>query len=213
MAKTVAEYVSEIEEAFEAALLLAHADDWKHEKSDSKTGDKIEYKTKKDGKKIYKSKARIEIPPKLLVEHMLDSDNVTSWNGTLEESKLLKKLTDEILITYSVTKDSGPVASRDFVYGSKCTYVDKDFVLGGKSIDYPVESSSKIVRAINGVGCHIVSPVEGEENMSDLTWVMDCDYKGWMPQAVLHIANPIAQTMFNNCVRELGKKLKKDGKF
>ena len=38
-------------------------------------------------------------------------------------------------------------------------------------------------------------------------------FQGWMPQRVLDIAMPIAQTQFIDCVRDLAKKLKSEGKF
>ena len=37
-------------------------------------------------------------------------------------------------------------------------------------------SSTKIVRAVNGPGCQIVSPTQ-DQNVVELTWQMDCDYR------------------------------------
>ena len=37
--------------------------------------------------------------------------------------------------------------------------------------------------------------------------------QGWMPQSVLDIAMPIAQTQFIDCVRKLADKLKEEGKY
>ena len=37
--------------------------------------------------------------------------------------------------------------------------------------------------------------------------------QGWMPQSVLDIAMPVAQTQFIDCVRKLAAKYKSEGKF
>ena len=100
----------------------------------------------------------------------------------------------------------GMVSSRDFVYAAKTGYKGDVFVMGGRSVDYKdAPSSSKIVRceslppvcklwmtslifvclsrrAINGPGCQMILPVAGDANSCTFIWLMDCDYKGWMPQ-------------------------------
>merc|ERR1711971_1404041 len=88
------------------------------------------------------------------------------------------------------------------------------FVMGGRSVDYKdAPPSSKIVRAINGPGCQMIAPVADDPNSSTFIWLMDCDNKGWMPQSVLDIAMPIAQTQFIECLKKLAQKLKEEGKF
>jgi len=68
-------------------------------------------------------------------------------------------------------------------------------------------------RAVNGAGCQVVTPIAENDNMCEFMWLMDCDYKGWMPQSVLDIAMPVAQTQFIDSVRKLAEKLKEEGKF
>ena len=71
----------------------------------------------------------------------------------------------------------GVVSARDFVYVSKKGYDGSVFVMGGKSVEYKeAPSSNKIVRAVNGPGCQMVSQGE-EENTCNFLWLMDCDYK------------------------------------
>ena len=95
-----------------------------------------------------------------------------------------------------------------------------------------VQLNILVCRAINGAGCQMVTPCVEDENMSEFVWLMDCDYKvrlshlpfhtsadtfrmlqGWLLQRVLDIAMPIAQTTFVECVRNLPKKMKEEGKF
>jgi len=214
--KTDTEYLEIAENAWQEAIEIARSTDgWKEEKSDKKTGDLVESKKNAKGKKIYRCKAKINMPAVLLVESLSATDKTTEWNNTLSEARVLKKLSDTVAISYQVTADGGGglVSARDFIYVSKTGYEGEIFVMGGCSVDYKDgPSSSKIVRAVNGPGCQMVTPLS-EENMCDLVWLMDCDYKGWMPQSVLDIAMPIAQTGFIESVRKLGLKLKEEGKF
>jgi len=217
---TNAEYIKEIEEAYEQGLAIANSTDgWKKEKLDKDTGDLVELRKNEQGRKIYRCRGKIDMPKQLLVDHIRDTDNVKSWNQTLQETKILKKISDDIIISYQVTAEAagGMVSSRDFVYGSKCGTTGANgeiFVMGGKSVDFPdAPKTSKIVRAINGPGCQLVYPVEGEENKCEFVWVMDCDYKGWMPASILDVALPIAQTQFLECIRKLATKLKEEKKF
>merc|ERR1712037_647337 len=52
---------------------------------------------------------------------MKDVDNLTSWNTTLTQSKVLKTVSSDTRVTYQVTSEGGGgvVSARDFVYGSK----------------------------------------------------------------------------------------------
>ena len=78
-----------------------------------------------------------------------------------------------------VTTDGGGgvVSARDFVYVSKKGYDESKFVMGGRSVEYSeAPKPGKIVRAVNGPGCQIVTP-GAEENQCDFLWLMDCDYK------------------------------------
>jgi len=212
-----AEFIKQASEAWEEAIKIAESTTgWKEEKNDKKTGDIVESSKNEKGKKIYRCKATVAAPPALLIEAMRDTDKVVEWNKTLLQSKLLKRINDDFSITYQVTSDGGGgmVSSRDFVYCAKTGFKGDVFVMGGRSVDYKdAPSSSKIVRAINGPGCQMIAPVADDPNSSTFIWLMDCDYKGWMPQSVLDIAMPIAQTQFIECLKKLAQKLKEEGKF
>jgi len=217
---TDAEYIQEIEAAWQEGLDLANSSDgWKKEKQDKNSGDLVEMKKLSDGRKIYRGQTKINMPKKLLEEYLLDTDNVKGWNTTLEESRTLKNISDNVRITYQVTASAGGgiVASRDFVYGSKVGTSGANgeiFVIGGKSIDFAdAPKDPKIVRAINGPGCHIVKSVEGEENQCILIWLLNCDFKGMMPGYIADLSMPMAQTQFMECLRKLADKLKEEGKF
>lgn len=210
---TNAEYIKEIDEAYELALELVKSEGWKKEKYEKETDTLVELKKNDKGRKIYRGKSKINIAPKKLTEILKNTDTVTEWNKTLSDARTLLKLDDKHQITYQITQSEagGLVSSRDFVYGSKFDFMDgatgEIFVMGGKSVDYPdAPKAAKIVRAINGPGCQMVIPIEGEDNQCEVIWLMDCDFKGWMPSNILDIAMPVAQTTFFDSLRKVAAK-------
>jgi len=211
------EYLAAVNKSWDEAWELATSTDgWKQEKTDSKTGDLIESKKNAKGRKVYRCKATVAMPPKLLIDALSDTNTVTEWNLTLKLSKVIHEINKDVAISYQVTGDSGGgmVSSRDFVYCAKKGYKGDVFFMGGSSVEYAdAPTDSKIVRAINGPGGHMVSPGPDGENSCNLVWLMDCDYKGWMPQGILDMAMPVAQTQFIESVRKLAKKLQEEGKF
>jgi len=213
---TDSEYVKIADKAWHEALEIAKSTDgWKVEKEDKDLGDTVESKKNSAGRKIYRCKGTINIPPKLLIEALTDTDKVTTWNLTLTEAKTLKKISNTVSISYQVTSDGGGglVSARDFIYVSMQGYDGRTFVMGGCSVDFKDGPVSKgIVRAVNGPGCQMVIPAS-DRNTCQLVWLMDCDYKGWIPQSVLDVAMPFAQTSFLDSVRKLAAKLKEEGKF
>ena len=113
------EYIKTTEEAWQEAIDIARSEDgWKEEKSDKKTvgldisdlkltvcyfkGDLVESRKNSKGRKIYRCTAKIEMPAKLLIEAMSDTDKITEWNKTLTEAKVLKVLNEECVISYQV---------------------------------------------------------------------------------------------------------------
>jgi hypothetical protein len=62
-------------------------------------------------------------------------------------------------------------------------------------------------RAWNGPGAQVVRPLANDANSCEFIWLMDCEYKGWIPSSILELAMPIAQLQFVDCVRKLALKL------
>jgi len=210
------DYLRVVDDAWTEALSLARAKEgWKLHSEDKNSGDVLETTTNAKGKKIWRVTARIEMPSSILVEALRDTDSMATWNSSLKEAKVLKKINDKVTISYQVTASGGPVSSRDFVYVSKAEYSGDEFIMGGCSVESdsaPVNSN--IVRAVNGPGCHIVSPDKTcAKAACHVTWLMDCDYKGWIPQSVMNAAMPFALNMFVDSVRKLATMRKEEGRF
>ena len=113
------DYIKTAEEAWQEAIDIAQSEEgWKEEKSDKNTvgwdvlvlkpsicyfkGDTVESRKNSKGKKIYRCKARIEMPARVLIEAMSDTDRLTEWNKTLTQAKVLKVLNEECSISYQV---------------------------------------------------------------------------------------------------------------
>merc|ERR1711874_770583 len=113
-------------------------DDWKEEKKDKNTGDIVESRKNSAGRKIYRCKASIGMPAKLLIEAISNTDKVCEWNKTLTEARVLKTINKDCVISYQVTSDGGGgmVSARDFVYVSKKGYDGDTFVMGGQSVEF-----------------------------------------------------------------------------
>merc|ERR1712183_1258271 len=198
------------------SINIVKSDGWKVEKENKANNVLVECKKNSKGKKIYRCKAKIDMPAKLLVDAIKDTDRVTTWNYTLTEARVLKRISDTVAISYQITTDAagGMVSARDFIYLSQLGYDGEEFIMGGKSVEFENgPKNSEIVRAINGPGCQTVSPCTGDPNSCNFMWLMDCEYKGMMLQSILDIALPIAQTSFVECIKKLGAKLQEEGKF
>jgi len=216
MSMTDAEYISHAEATYKEALeILRSNDGWAVEKTDDVNNVTVEMKKNSKGKKIYRCKAKINMPANMLIDHIKDTDNICDWNKTLKTSKVLKKLNDSIGISYQVTTDAagGMVSSRDFVYLYKIGWEGQSWAMGGQSVEYvDAPKASGIVRAINGPGLQMVTPTEMND-WCEIVWLMDVEYKGMMLQKILDIALPMACTTYMECLRTLAADLKKQGKF
>ena len=72
----------------------------------------MESRKNSKGRKIYRCKAKIEMPAKVLIEAFSDTDKITEWNKTLTQAKVLKVLNDECVISYQVGLSADPDTSQ-----------------------------------------------------------------------------------------------------
>merc|ERR1712183_961847 len=205
MSQTDDQIVKVVTAALDYAIELSEEEEgWKVEKEDGNATVKV--KKNKEERKVWLCTAIVDVAPKLLWEKLLDTDNLTSWNTTLTQSKTIKKLSGDVKVSYQVTSEGGGgvVSARDFVYGSKTIVKNGLFVIGGMSVEVAEQPEQKgIVRAVNGPGCQMVKSVDGESGKSKFIWLMDCDYKGMIPSSVIEIAMPSAQLQMIDCVSKL----------
>ncbi len=197
----------------EAWQIVNSTTGWKEVKKNSKAV--VVSKKNDKGKKIYKVTAKFDIPAEKLAKRLENVDTLAEWNTTLDLFEVLKRPSDSVVLSYQVTAEGGGaskiVSARDFIYVFKTVYKEeqgkKIFFQGGKSVDYPKKAAkSNLVRAWNGPGGQMVKPIDDEH--CEFVWLLDCDYKGWIPSHILEIAMPIAQMQFVDCVEKLVNQLK-----
>ena len=70
---------------------------------------------------------------------------------------------------------------------------------GGCSIDYngpgcdELAATDEMVRAKVWPGCIVARPIPGMPNATTFQWLLDIDYKGWVPRLILDMALPFVQ--------------------
>lgn len=104
-------------ECVRKAYVLLESTDWKVEKITSK-GDTIQSCTQDKVGKIYKLTAKIHYPAKKLLQELYYKiEDVPTWNPTLLESKIIRKIDSHTDISYQATigGGGGVVKCRDFV--------------------------------------------------------------------------------------------------
>jgi len=208
-APTDDQLLSIVNEAFDEAFEILYKEDgWKEEKKNSE-GDVVVSRKSKKGRKICRITGVLDCDTKKLAAKLADTHDLTNWNKTLIKHEILKKVNDEVTVTYQVTAGGGPgdiVSSRDFVLVFKSAWKDDCFVQAGRSIDMPgAPTTPKAVRAENGPTGTVIRALP--DGKTEFRWLMDCEYKGWIPSSVLEIAMPIAQMDFLGCVRKMSKTL------
>ena len=103
------------------------------------------------------------------------------------------------------------MGARSGACQTACLHSWDDLICTNPLLEGEAPVASGIVRAVNGPGLQMVTPLE--DDTCEIVWLMDCEYKGMMLQKIVDVAMPMAQTSYIECVKELAANLKKEGKF
>ena len=192
----------------EAYDLLVSQEEWKEAKR-NECGDIVMTKKNKQGKNMYKIKAKIDISPEKLIAALKDVENSDKWNKTLKKLDVVSTISDDIKVTYQITSTAGGVVSeRDFILVLKFGYKNDAYLQAACSIEYPgLEKMKNMVRAWNYPGGLMVKPIINEPGKSEFHWLIDCDLKGWLPASMVSLAMPFMQMQYVESIRELAKAL------
>ncbi|XP_031627447.1 steroidogenic acute regulatory protein-like [Contarinia nasturtii] len=102
----------------QAAFELMESIDWKVEKMIASTGDRIQSTNRKKFGKIYRLTGQMNLSAKKLLRTLYYGiEEMPTWNPTVLQARILKKIDNHTDITYSVSAPGagGLVESRDFV--------------------------------------------------------------------------------------------------
>jgi len=213
MAKTDSEWEAIAQEAWDEAVPLVEEEEgWKVEKGSKEGSFLVQSKVKEGTKrKIYRGEGKVEMSQADMIQTLKDVDKALDWNNTLQSSKLLKKISDDVYISYQVSTAAagGMVSAREFVALAKGGWKEDVFYLVGRGVDYEeAPRDSSLVRAIIGPGCHMVKPLG--DSACHITWLLDCQYGGFMPQRIVDMALPMAITQFLDSMRKFAEKKAKE---
>ena len=101
MSQTDQQVIQLVTAALETALTLAQEEDgWKLEKEQD--GATVKSKKNGDGRKVWLCTAVVNLPVQNLWAKLQDTENLTSWNTTLTQSRTLKTLPGGVKVTYQV---------------------------------------------------------------------------------------------------------------
>lgn len=115
--------------------------------------------------------------------------DMSRWNPTISESKILQKLGDSYDVTYGVTAPAGKglVSSRDFVTVRHWKPVQNGAIMSaGCAATIPqMPPQPQHVRGENRLSGWYFQPIDNKPDQCLLTIFVSTDIKGWIPQTIV----------------------------
>lgn len=139
--------------------------------------------------KVYKLEGIIEVPSKVLDRLFWeDVDSQPSWNASVRECQIVRRVNNKTDILYSVAAEAGAgiIASRDFVSLRRRKRKGPLTLLCAASVEtdlIPVKKS--IIRGRNGPGGWVLRDLVGEPSKTEFIWLLNTELKGWLPQRLV----------------------------
>ncbi|XP_024884666.1 steroidogenic acute regulatory protein-like [Temnothorax curvispinosus] len=141
-----------------------------------------------DGK-VLKITGIIDAPASLVINLLFDNiEEQTSWNKLVTESMKLQTIDENTDIVYQATSPfgGGLITARDFVilrHRKKC---DNYYITAGVSVHTAsVKIRPNMTRGENGISCFATEELPDEVNKCRFTWILNTDFKGWIPKTVV----------------------------
>ena len=113
------------------------------------------------------------------------------------------------MLTYQVTTGQRPVVSqRDFVFLVSVLEKDGVWLAGGSSLCLDShQASPDYVRAWQYPTGMVVRPSSSSSNLTEFTWILQCDFSGSLPPSLLNLAMPYAIKLFVSSLRKRAKQV------
>ncbi|TGZ47536.1 StAR-related lipid transfer protein 3 [Temnothorax longispinosus] len=141
-----------------------------------------------DGK-VLKITGIVDAPASLVINLLFDNiEEQTSWNKLVTESMKLQTIDENTDIVYQATSPfgGGLITARDFVilrHRKKC---DNYYITAGVSVHTAsVKIRPNMTRGENGISCFATEELPDEVNKCRFTWILNTDFKGWIPKTVV----------------------------
>lgn len=139
--------------------------------------------------KVLKIVGTIDAPPSLLIDKLFNEvELLPSWNKLVSESKKLQYIDENTDIVYQATNPhgGGMIGARDFIILRHRIQYSNYYLTCGTSVPLPsIPNRSKVVRAENNISCWAAEHLPNGENKSRVTWIINTNLKGWIPQKIV----------------------------
>ncbi|XP_077293348.1 steroidogenic acute regulatory protein-like isoform X2 [Arctopsyche grandis] len=203
------EYRKKAGDCLENVLSLLSSLRWNEYKRGTQSEDVVQTMNSDKYGNLFLLTGYVECPAEFLYEEFTQRiEEVSKWNPTILESKLIQRIDHETDITYQLTAGGGggAIKPRDFVNLRRNTRIGDRFISCGTSVEYPgYPPTKKYIRGENKISCWAIQPVApmhtGDRAKCKVQWLMGCDLKGWIPQYVLDVAFSSAMFEFLDTLR------------
>ena len=149
--------------------------------------------------KVFRLESVLKFNFQVIVNVLRDTDKFASWNKSVKSTRVLHRYSDNLYVIYSSVHEqaSGLVASRDFVNLSSYTKMNNLHILAGSACVHasmpPIEG---YVRGENGPTAYILKPIDN--TTCQITWLLNVNLKGWLPQYLIDQSLSSVQVEFIN---------------
>ncbi|KAG5336265.1 STAR3 protein, partial [Acromyrmex heyeri] len=188
---------------------LLTSKEWK-DTSITSDGDEMSYmqlppEWKLDGK-VMKIMGIIDAPASILIDLLFDGvEEQVSWNKLVTESIKLQYIDENTDIVYQATSPfgGGIITARDFVILRHRKKYGNYYITSGVSIPTAsVEVRPNMTRGENGISCFATEELPDEASKCRFTWILNTNFKGWIPQTVVDKSLSTGLVNFMTYLRE-----------
>ncbi|KAJ8406777.1 hypothetical protein AAFF_G00296930 [Aldrovandia affinis] len=198
-------YVRQGKEALQKALeIVEDQTGWKIEMSEE-NGDVIYSKILPGARKVFRLEAVLDASPEELHHHLfVKAEEMTQWNPSIKQIKVLKHVGDDTMVTHEVSAETAGnlIGQRDFLsVRHSCKHKSGIYLAGAATHLESFPPQKGFVRAEDGPTCIIIQPAGDNTGRSRFTWLLNMNLKGWLPKSIVNQALPRAQTEFTRHLR------------
>ncbi|KYM81019.1 StAR-related lipid transfer protein 3 [Atta colombica] len=160
---------------------------------------------KLDGK-VMKITGIIDAPASILIDLLFDGvEEQVSWNKLVTESIKLQYIDENTDIVYQATSPfgGGIITARDFVILRHRKKYGNYYITSGVSVPTAsVEVRPNMTRGENGISCFATEELPDEISKCRFTWILNTNFKGWIPQTVVDKSLSTGLVNFMTYLRE-----------
>ncbi|KYN07617.1 PREDICTED: steroidogenic acute regulatory protein-like [Cyphomyrmex costatus] len=156
--------------------------------------------------KVMKIMGIIDAPASILIDLLFDDvEEQVSWNKLVTESIILQYIDENTDIVYQATSPfgGGIITARDFVILRHRKKYGNYYITSGVSVSTAsVEVRPNMTRGENGISCFATEELPDEASKCRFTWILNTNFKGWIPQTVVDKSLSTGLVNFMTYLRE-----------